>query len=67
VARGGTSRGAIIQVCVDNAFNASLTGAIETICYDVGETIRQAGGQNKSYLGAKPRFSRSETAKEKHV
>nr|WP_207069468.1 hypothetical protein [Rhizobium leguminosarum] len=54
-------------MCVDNAFNASLTGAIETICYDVGETIRQAGGQNKSYLGAKPRFSRNETAKEKHV
>ncbi|MGO7022028.1 hypothetical protein [Rhizobium leguminosarum] len=53
---------------MDNAFNANLKGAIEAIRYDVGETIRQAGGQkNKSCLGATPRFSRTGTAKEKHV
>ncbi|WP_164903043.1 hypothetical protein [Rhizobium leguminosarum] len=53
---------------MDNAFNANLKGAIEFIRYDVGETIRQAGGQkNKSCLGATPRFSRTGTAEEKHV
>ncbi|MEZ2224285.1 alginate export family protein [Rhizobium sp. RCC_161_2] len=55
--RGGSWTGAYLQARADYAFNANLTGAVEAVHYDVGETIRQAGGHNSNYLGAELKFS----------
>nr|NLR86395.1 alginate export family protein [Rhizobium sp. P28RR-XV] len=54
---GGLWTGAYFQARADYAFNANLTGAVEAVHYDVGDTIRQAGGHNSNYLGAELKFS----------
>ena len=54
---GGLWTGAYAQVRADYAFNANLTGAVEAVHYDVGETIRRAGGHDSNYLGAELKFS----------
>jgi hypothetical protein len=54
---GGPWTGAYLQARADYAFNANLTGAVEAVHYDVGDTIRQAGGHNSNYLGAELKFS----------
>ena len=44
------------QLRVDYAFNANLTGAIEAVHYNVGDTIRRAGGHDSDYVGVELKF-----------
>ncbi len=55
--QGGRWSGAYAQLRVDYTFNPNLTGAIEAVHFDAGETIRRAGGRNGNYLGAELKFS----------
>jgi hypothetical protein len=41
----------------DHAFNANLSGAVEAVYFDAGNTIRRAGGSNGRYLGAELKVS----------
>ncbi|WPO98355.1 alginate export family protein [Pseudomonas sp. HR96] len=43
--------GAYGQLRTDYAFTPNLTGAIEAVHYDVGQSLRQAGGHDSNYLG----------------
>ncbi|WFR97916.1 alginate export family protein [Rhizobium tumorigenes] len=54
---GESWTGVYTQLRADYAFNANLTGAIEAVHYDAGETIRHAGGHNSNYLGAELKAS----------
>jgi hypothetical protein len=49
--KGSRWTGLYQQIRADYSFNANLTGAVEAVHYDVGETIRQAGGHDSEYLG----------------
>ncbi|WBU31941.1 alginate export family protein [Rhodopseudomonas palustris] len=48
---GSAWTGAYGQLRLDYAFDAHLTGAIEAVHFDVGDTIRTAGGRSSDYLG----------------
>lgn len=48
--------GAYGQIRTDYAFNANVTGAIEAVHYDVGQTLRDAGGHDSNYLGVELKF-----------
>jgi len=54
---GGLWTGAYGQLRVDYRFNANLTGAIEAVHYQIGETVRQAGGHDSDYLGIELKYS----------
>ncbi|HEY4144316.1 alginate export family protein [Pinirhizobacter sp.] len=54
---GGRWTGAYGQVRVDYAFNANVTGTVEAVHYDVGRTIRMAGGRDGDYVGVEGRFT----------
>jgi hypothetical protein len=54
---GGLWTGAYAQLRVDYRFNANLTGAIEAVHYQIGETVRQAGGHDSDYLGIELKYS----------
>jgi hypothetical protein len=54
---GGLWTGSYMQIRADYAFNAHLNGAIEAVHYDIGETLRQAGGHDSNYLGAELKFA----------
>ncbi|WP_287814878.1 alginate export family protein [Pseudomonas sp.] len=49
--------GAYAQVRTDYAFTANLSGAVEAVHYDVGQTLRDAGGHDSDYLGVEMKFS----------
>jgi hypothetical protein len=54
----GTSwSGAYGQLRMDYQFNPNLTGAVEAVHYEVGNTIRQIGGHNVDYLGVELKTS----------
>ncbi|MFC0242404.1 alginate export family protein [Rhodopseudomonas telluris] len=53
---GSTWTGAYGQLRVDYAFDAHLTGAIEAVHFEVGDTIRNAGGRSSNYLGAQLQY-----------
>lgn len=55
--RGGAWTGAYGQIRLDYAFTPNLTGAIEAVHYDIGNTIRRAGGRDGNYLGAQLSFA----------
>lgn len=44
------------QVRVDYAFNDHLTGAVEAVHFDVGDTIISAGGHTSNYLGVQLQY-----------
>jgi hypothetical protein len=49
--KGSRWTGLYQQIRADYSFNANVTGAIEAVHYDVGETIREAGGHDSEYVG----------------
>ncbi|RJF73994.1 alginate export family protein [Rhodopseudomonas palustris] len=53
---GSTWTGAYGQLRVDYAFDAHLTGAIEAVHFEIGDTLRNAGGRSSSYLGAQLQY-----------
>jgi hypothetical protein len=44
------------QLRVDYAFNSNLTGAVEAVHYQVGDTLRRAGAHDSDYLGLELKF-----------
>lgn len=48
--------GAYAQMRSDYAFSANLTGAIEAVHYDVGSSLREAGGHDSDYLGVELKY-----------
>lgn len=54
---GSTWSGAYGQLRADYQFSPNLTGAIEAVHYEVGNTIRQAGGHDVDYLGVELKTS----------
>ncbi|MDE1166709.1 MAG: alginate export family protein [Pseudomonas sp.] len=55
--QGGRWTGAYGQVRTDYAFNSNLTGAIEAVHYEAGQTLRDAGGHDSDYVGVELKFS----------
>jgi hypothetical protein len=55
--KGSTWSGAYAQLRLDYRFDAHLTGALEAVHYSIGDTIRQAGGHDSSYLGLELKYS----------
>jgi hypothetical protein len=55
--RGDRWSGAYVQGRADYLFDANLTGAVEAVHYEVGNTIRQAGGHDSDYLGIEMKFA----------
>jgi hypothetical protein len=56
-AGGGTSwTGAYAQLRIDHSFTSHISGALEAVRYDVGSTIRHAGGSDSDYLGVELKF-----------
>jgi hypothetical protein len=53
---GSNWTGAYGQLRVDYAFNDHLTGAIEAVHFDVGDTIIRAGGHTSNYLGVQLQY-----------
>ncbi|EIK95725.1 hypothetical protein PMM47T1_15106 [Pseudomonas sp. M47T1] len=49
--------GAYAQLRTDYAFTANLSGAVEAVHYDAGQTLREAGGHDSNYLGVEMKFS----------
>lgn len=49
--------GAYAQFRVDWRASANLSGAVEVVHFDPGETIRTAGGRDSNYLGVELKFS----------
>jgi len=55
--RGDRWTGAYGQIRTDYAFTSNLTGAIEAVHYDIGQTLRDAGGHDSNYLGVELKMS----------
>lgn len=53
---GSNWTGAYGQLRIDYAFNDHLTGAIEAVHFDVGDTIIRAGGHTSNYLGVQLQY-----------
>jgi hypothetical protein len=53
---GSNWTGAYGQLRLDYAFNDHLTGAIEAVHFDVGDTIIRAGGHTSNYLGVQLQY-----------
>ncbi|NWD76931.1 alginate export family protein [Pseudomonas gingeri] len=54
--QGNRWTGAYGQMRTDYAFNANLTGAIEAVHYQIGQSLRNAGGHDSNYLGVELKF-----------
>ena len=55
--RGSRWSGSYVQGRADYIFDANLTGAVEAVHYDIGDTIRQAGGHDSDYLGVEMKLA----------
>ena len=55
--QGSRWTGAYGQVRTDYAFTGNLSGAIEAVHYDVGQSVREAGGHDSNYLGVELKLS----------
>lgn len=55
--QGNRWTGAYGQIRTDYAFTSNLTGAIEAVHYDIGQTLRDAGGHDSNYLGVELKMS----------
>jgi len=53
---GSKWTGAYLQFRADWAITANLTGALEAVHFQVGDTIRNAGGRNADYLGVELKY-----------
>jgi hypothetical protein len=53
---GSAWTGAYGQLRLDYAFNANLSGAIEAVHFEVGDTILRAGGHSSDYLGVQLQY-----------
>lgn len=53
---GSNWTGVYGQVRIDYTFNDHLTGAIEAVHFDVGDTIIRAGGHTSNYLGVQLQY-----------
>lgn len=53
---GSNWTGAYGQLRIDYAFNDHLTGAIEAVHFDVGDTIIGAGGHTSNYFGVQLQY-----------
>lgn len=49
--------GAYAQLRIDHKFNANLTGSVEAVHYQVGSSLRAAGGRDSNYLRAELKFA----------
>ena len=54
--QGGRWTGYYDQLRMDYALTRNLSGAIEAVHYEVGEALRNAGGDNSNYLGVELKF-----------
>ena len=54
--KGGLWTALYEELRMEYVFNANLTGAIEVDHYNVGETIRQAGGHDSEYVSVQLQF-----------
>ncbi|MBW8724325.1 MAG: alginate export family protein [Inquilinus limosus] len=54
--QGDAWTGAYGQFRADYAFNANLTGAVEAVHYQVGDTLRRARAHDSDYLGIELKF-----------
>lgn len=54
--RGSLWSGAYAQIRADYVFTPNLTGAVEAVQFQAGETIRRAGGHDSTYLGIELRY-----------
>jgi hypothetical protein len=55
--QGSRWSGVYGQIRADYVFDANLTGTVELVRYEVGDTIQQAGGHNSSYLGVELKYA----------
>jgi hypothetical protein len=55
--QGSRWSGVYGQTRADYVFDANLTGAVEFVQYEVGETIQRAGGHSSTYLGVELKFA----------
>ncbi|WP_430642115.1 alginate export family protein [Bradyrhizobium aeschynomenes] len=55
--QGSLWSGAYAQLRADYRFNANLTGAIEAVHYDIGDTLRHAGGHDSDYIGVELKYA----------
>jgi len=54
--KGGLWTALYQEVSMDYAFNANLTGEVQVDHYNVGKTIREAGGHDSTYVGVQLQF-----------
>ncbi|PQP04255.1 hypothetical protein C5612_09645 [Pseudomonas frederiksbergensis] len=54
--QGGRWTGYYDQLRMDYAFTRNLSGAVEAVHYAVGDTLRDAGGDDSNYLGVELKF-----------
>ncbi|XUM22080.1 alginate export family protein [Bradyrhizobium oligotrophicum S58] len=55
--RGSAWSGVYAQLRADYRFNANLTGALEAVHYEIGETLRRAGGHDSDYIGIELKYA----------
>jgi hypothetical protein len=55
--QGSRWSGVYGQTRADYVFDANLTGAVEFVHYEVGDTIRRAGGHSSNYLGVELKYA----------
>ncbi len=53
---GSLWSGVYTQLRADYAFNANVTGALEAVHYEIGDTLRAAGGHDSNYLGLELKY-----------
>ena len=56
-AEGTPWTGAYAQLRADYKFNQNLTGSVEAVHYQVGSTVRGAGGRDSNYFRAELKFA----------
>ncbi|MGJ5178114.1 alginate export family protein [Bradyrhizobium oligotrophicum] len=55
--QGSPWSGVYAQLRADYRFNANLTGAVEAVHYEIGDTLRRAGGHDSDYIGIELKYA----------
>ncbi|MFN5572433.1 MAG: alginate export family protein, partial [Bradyrhizobium sp.] len=55
--QGSPWSGVYAQLRADYRFNANLTGAFEAVHYQIGDTLRRAGGHDSDYIGIELKYA----------
>ncbi|CCD88000.1 conserved hypothetical protein; putative signal peptide [Bradyrhizobium sp. ORS 285] len=55
--QGSLWSGVYAQLRADYRFNANLTGALEAVHYEIGDTLRRVGGHDSNYLGIELKYA----------